>query len=135
MLQFPSINGGGQTFETYIGMADNASSTNVSNGVYFYVNSSNELRARRIVGGLVGTDTLVTTITAGLWYRLRAEYVAGDTVLSWKQTEDRAAALTTAATLANVVQPQGPQIKFARLLGSSTRDLNVDYLSWYLPKV
>ena len=87
MLQFPSINGGGQTFETYIGMADNASSTNVSNGVYFYVNSSNELRARRIVGGLVGTDTLVTTITAGLWYRLRAEYVAGDTVLSWKQTD------------------------------------------------
>lgn len=135
MLTIPTVNGGGQTFELFCGFADNAGAANVSNGTYWYVNSSNELRARRIVGGVVGVDTLATTMQAGLWFRLRTTYTSDNVVLGWAQTESRTAPLTTAATLVKVAAPQSPQVKFVRLLGSSTRDVNVDSLSWYLPKV
>lgn len=133
MLKMPVVSGGGQAIEVIAGFADNAASTTPSNGVYFFINTSNQLIARRTVSG-VNQDTTVTTIVADTWYRLRAEYVGTNTVLSWGQTENRDAALTVALTTAKINTAQGPQLRITRAAGSTSREINVDYLWWHFPK-
>jgi len=135
MLRINTISTGLSSFDTYIGFADEPASAAAFNGVYFYIDIFNNLRARRNVGGVLSNDVVVLAPVAGLWYRLRATYSAGSVVLSYAQTEDRSLPLTTALTVPIVVLPQSPQSKIVRQTGVVAASVTWDYLSYYLPKV
>lgn len=132
MLQVPTTSGGGQTFELFCGFADGGGASSVTNGVYFFVSAANSLIARRTVGG-VHTDTVVGSLSAGAWYRLRATYSGGNTILSYVQSANRSAPLTTVLTSPVVGAAQSPQIKILRTGGATTRSINIDYIAWYFP--
>lgn len=132
MLQVSVTSTAGQTFEVLCGLADSPANTLVFNGVYFYVDVANNLIARRTVGG-VNTDTAIAPLVAGAWYRMRTVVTGGNTVLSYAQTSNRTAALTTVLTAPNIVAAQGPQLKLIRQTGATTRTVTADYFAWYLP--
>lgn len=135
MIQIPVLSSGAELFEQFIGFVDAASLIGVNNGTYFYIDTANELYARTIVGGVVVDDVFTTTLNASSWYRFRAEMLGTQTILSWAETSDRQAPLATALAATKVPEAQGPQIKIVRQNGTSARDIFIDYMAFYCPKV
>lgn len=132
MFQVPTASSGGQTFDVLCGNADSPANSLVFNGVYFYVTTANNLVARRTVGG-ANTDTAIGAFVAGAWYRMRTTITGGNTVLSYAQTSNRNAPLTTVLTTPNIAAGQSPQIKIIRQSGATARTLTTDYFAWYFP--
>lgn len=132
MFQVPTASSGGQTFDVLCGNADSPANSLVFNGVYFYVDTANNLVARRTVGG-ANTDTAIGAFVAGAWYRMRTTITGGNTVLSYAQTSNRNAPLTTVLTTPNIAAGQSPQVKIIRQSGATARTLTTDYFAWYFP--